>query len=135
MARELGAKVALVDKERLGGDCLYAGCVPSKTLIHIAKVAQQLRRGAAQGVSSAVPVIDMPRVAATIAGVIDKIGQEEQVYVQGVDVRFGQTAFTDAHTLQIDGVALTSKSFIVATGSHAAVPDLPGLADSRLSHQ
>jgi pyruvate/2-oxoglutarate dehydrogenase complex dihydrolipoamide dehydrogenase (E3) component len=130
VARELGAKVALIDKERLGGDCLYAGCVPSKTLIHIAKVAHMIRRGAQMGVVSAHADVAMPRVAATIAGVIDQVGREEQVYVAGVDVRFGQVAFTDAHTLHLDGVPLTSNRFIVATGSHPAVPDLPGLAGS-----
>ncbi len=130
LARELGAKVALVDKERLGGECLYSGCVPSKTLIHIARIAHQYRLGNRQGVNSATPIVDMPRVAATIAGVIDQIGQLEEAYVQGVTVRFGTGGFTDPHSFQIDGTMLTSKSFIIATGSHAALPAIPGIQEA-----
>jgi pyruvate/2-oxoglutarate dehydrogenase complex dihydrolipoamide dehydrogenase (E3) component len=130
VAAELGAKVALVDKTRLGGDCLHYGCVPSKTLIQIAKVAHQMRRGAERGISASAPQIDMPRIAASIAGVIDRIGTEESIYVNGVDVRFGQAELGDAHTLLLDGAPLTSKAFIIATGSRPAVPDIDGLANS-----
>ena len=127
LAHGLGAKVALVDKARLGGDCLYTGCVPSKTLIHIAKVAHTLRHSQERGIGTATPTVEMPRVAATIAGVIATIGHEEAAYVVGVDVRFGAATFTDAHTLTVDDTPITSQRFILATGSHPAVPDLPGL--------
>ena len=129
IAAALGGKVALVDKERLGGDCLHTGCVPSKTLLHIAKIAQQVRHGAERGVMAAVPAINMAQVAATIAGVIDRIGTEEQTYVANVDVRFGHAAFSDPHTLMVDGTPLTSKSFILATGSRPSVPPIAGLAE------
>ena len=127
VARQLGAKVALIDKERLGGECLYTGCVPSKTLIHIAKVAQIVRSGEARGVLSATPTIAMPQVAAAIAGVIDQIGHDESAYVEGVDVRFGVVRFIDPHTLDLAGTRLTTKSVIIATGSHAAIPTIAGL--------
>lgn len=130
LAAAFGAKVALIDKERLGGDCLHYGCVPSKTLIHIAKIAHDMRRGAARGMIAAPPTVDMPRVAATIAGVIATVGAEEQIYVEGVAVRFGHAEFTDAHTLTLNGVPLTAQSFIIATGSRPAVPELPGLAEA-----
>ncbi|MBA3824350.1 MAG: FAD-dependent oxidoreductase [Ktedonobacterales bacterium] len=127
LAHELGAKVALVDKERLGGDCLYAGCVPSKTLIHIAKVAQTVRHSQANGTTPALAPTEMPRIAATIAGVIATIGQEETAYVKGVDVRFGTATFRDAHTLQIDDTTITSQRFVLATGSQPAIPEVPSL--------
>lgn len=130
VAAALGAKVAVIDKERLGGDCLHYGCVPSKTLIQIAKTAHLIRRGAERGVLAPTPQIAMPRVAATIAGVIDRIGQDEQVYVEHVDVRFGQAVFQDAHTLLLNGAPLTAKSFIIATGSRPAVPEVAGLAEA-----
>ena len=133
LAQNLGARVALVEKERLGGDCLYAGCVPSKTLIYIAKAAHQLRRSVAQLSSSKEtainlpPASDMKRVTATISGVIEQIAHDEQVYVQGVDVRFGLPRFVHPHALQIADTTLTSKSFIIATGSSPDIPALPGL--------
>lgn len=130
LAAAFGAKVALIDKERLGGDCLHYGCVPSKTLIHIAKIAHDLRHAAARGVIAAPPTVAMPRVAATIAGVIDTIGVEEQIYVEQVDVRFGHAEFANAHTLLLNGMPLTAKSFIIATGSRPAVPELPGLPEA-----
>ncbi len=129
LAQELGAKVALVDKERLGGDCLYAGCVPSKTLIHIAKVAHTLRHSQERGLGPAMPTVAMPQVAATIVGVIATIGHEEAAYVAGVDVRFGAATFTNAHTLTVNGMPLTSQRFVLATGSRPAIPAVPGLAD------
>lgn len=129
LARAFGAKVALIDKERLGGDCLRYGCVPSKTLIHIAKIAQQVRQGAERGVIAPVPAIQMPRVAATIAGVIDRIGTEEQVYVEGVEVRFGRARLIDPHTLDLDGARLTTRSVIIATGSRPAPLTLAGAAE------
>ncbi len=125
-ARAFGARVALIDKSRLGGDCLHYGCVPSKTLIHIARVAHQIRRGTARGVITTAPTIDMPVVAATIAGVIDTISHEEEQYVEGVDVRFGHAVFRDAHTLDLDGTPLSAKSFIIATGSRPAPLAAPG---------
>jgi pyruvate/2-oxoglutarate dehydrogenase complex dihydrolipoamide dehydrogenase (E3) component len=130
LATGLGARVALIEKERLGGDCLHYGCVPSKTLIQIAKVAQQFRHGAARGVIAPAPEIQMPQIAATIAGVIEQISADEQVYVQNVTVRFGQAQFRDPHTLLVDGSPITARSFIIATGSRPAVPDIAGLADA-----
>jgi len=130
LAKELGAKVALIDKERLGGDCLYAGCVPSKTLIHTARIAHTIRHSGQRGIASSVPSISMPQVAATIAGVTQQIGDDEQSYVQGVDVRFGKAQFIDAHTLTLDGTPLTAKSFIIATGSRPAIPAIPGLTEA-----
>lgn len=129
VAAALGGKVALVDKTRLGGDCLYTGCVPSKTLIEIANATHQARQAAARGIITAPLQVDMARVAATIAGVIVRVGVEEQVYVQDVDVRFGQATFIDPRTLNLDGTPLTSKSFIIATGSRPSVPPIAGLAE------
>ncbi len=127
VAKELGARVALIDRERLGGECLYAGCVPSKTLIHIARVAHLVRQGEQLGVLSSAKGVAMPRVAATIAGVIDTVGEFEQSYVAGVDVRFGKAIFRDARTLTLDGASITARSFIIATGSRPAIPDIADL--------
>jgi pyruvate/2-oxoglutarate dehydrogenase complex dihydrolipoamide dehydrogenase (E3) component len=137
LAHNLGAKVALVDKERLGGDCLYAGCVPSKTLIHIAKVTHQLRQTGSLGSQNQEPDINLPPagdmklVTSAIAGVIKEIAVQEQVYVRGVDVHFGLPTFIYPHTLHIAATKLTSKRFIIATGSSPDVPALPGLIEGQ----
>lgn len=130
LGQSLGARVALVDKERLGGDCLHYGCVPSKSLIHVAKVAQQARRATEVGLTSTELKPDMAKVTSYIQGVIERVGEAEQSYTTGVDVRFGTFAFTSPHTFTINGVSSSSKAFIIATGSHATVPQVEGLAEA-----
>jgi pyruvate/2-oxoglutarate dehydrogenase complex dihydrolipoamide dehydrogenase (E3) component len=130
LAQALGARVCLVDKERLGGDCLHYGCVPSKSLIHVARVAEQARHAAAIGLVPAQLAVDMPKVTAYVQGVIDRAAQAEQTYTAGVDVRFGRFAFTSKHEFMLDGERFSSQSFIIATGSRPAIPPIDGLAES-----
>jgi pyruvate/2-oxoglutarate dehydrogenase complex dihydrolipoamide dehydrogenase (E3) component len=131
VASVLGARTALIDKERLGGDCLHYGCVPSKSLIHAAKIIKTAREAAALSVSGAEVKleIDMAKVTQRIQGIIERIGQAEQSYVTNVDVKFGHAQFQSAHELKLDDQLLTSKSFIVATGSHPEVPAIEGLQE------
>src|SRR5437899_7082736 len=89
LAVALGAKTLLIEKERLGGDCLHYGCVPSKSLIHVARVAQQMRGAARLGLLPANPGIDMAKVARHIQEVIRRVAANEQVYTEGITVRFG----------------------------------------------
>lgn len=126
----LGARVCLIDKERLGGDCLHYGCVPSKSLIHAAKLVKTTRQAAAFGVDGSAPDLktDMGKVAAYIQGVIERVSEAEQVYVQGVEVKFGHAEFVSEHELKLDGQLLTAQSFIIATGSKPRVPSIEGLA-------
>ncbi len=79
IATSLGAKVLLIDKERLGGDCLNYGCVPSKSLIHIARVAQQMRGAARLGHLPANLDIDMAKVSRHIQEVIQRVAENERV--------------------------------------------------------
>src|SRR5690349_23768468 len=90
LAASLGARVLLVDKERLGGDCLWYGCVPSKSLIHVAKGAQQVRDAAALGVVAGSVEVDMTKVSAYVREVVDRIGEAERIYTEGVTVKFGR---------------------------------------------
>src|SRR6266496_4541547 len=93
VATALGANVLLVDKERLGGDCLNYGCVPSKSLIHVARVVQQDREAMDLGLTPATLGIDMAKVSAYVQGVIGRVRQAEQVYVEGITVKFGKVSF------------------------------------------
>ncbi len=130
LAQALGARVALIDKERLGGDCLHYGCVPSKSLIHVAKVAQQARHAAQIGLAAAELTPDMAKVTAYVQGVIERASEAEKTYTEGVDVRLGAFEFRSNHEFLLNGVPLSSQSFIIATGSRPVVPNVEGLAEA-----
>jgi pyruvate/2-oxoglutarate dehydrogenase complex dihydrolipoamide dehydrogenase (E3) component len=130
LAQALGARVCLIDKERLGGDCLHYGCVPSKSLIHVAKVVQQARTAAELGLAPAELTVDMGRVTQYVQGVIERASVAEQTYTEGVEVRFGKFAFAGQHEFSLDGQLLSSQSFVVATGSRPAVPRVEGLDET-----
>ena len=130
VAASLGARVLLIDKERLGGDCLYTGCVPSKSLIHVARVVQQTRAAARLGLKSENVEIDMARIADYIQQVISRVHETEQVYTDDVTVRFGNVSFQSPTELRLDGERISSRSTIIATGSHPALPQIEGLADA-----
>lgn len=130
LAQSLGARVALVDKERLGGDCLHYGCVPSKSLIHVAKVVQQARQAAQIGLGAADLAVDMERVTQYVQGVIERASVAEQTYTEGVDVRLGMFRFLGRHDCAVDGTSFSSKSFVIATGSRPVVPKIAGLVET-----
>jgi pyruvate/2-oxoglutarate dehydrogenase complex dihydrolipoamide dehydrogenase (E3) component len=127
LAAALGARTALIDKERLGGDCLNYGCVPSKALIHVARVVHLTKSSVDLGMLPAHVQVDMARVSAQVQQVIGRVAEGEQVYVEGVSVRFGRATFRSKQELDLHGETLLSKNFIVATGSRPQVPPIEGL--------
>lgn len=129
IASSLGARVLLIEKERLGGDCLYSGCVPSKSLLHIAQMVQQARETMHMGVIPSPIEIDMAKVAASIQGVIERVHEAEHVYTDDVTVKFGRAAFTSPRTLVLNDQELRCRAILIATGSHPAVPRVEGLAE------
>lgn len=130
IATALGASVLLVDKEKLGGDCLNFGCVPSKSLIHVARVVQQARDAARLGLTPANLGVDMARVSAYVQGVISRVAEAERVYTDGVTVKFGHVAFKSPTELDLNGESISSRNTIIATGSRPAVPEVEGLAET-----
>ncbi len=128
LAAALGANVLLVDKERLGGDCLNYGCVPSKSLIHVARLVHQSKEAAKFGLIPTGPAVDMGQVSNYVQGVIRRVADAEGRYTEGVTVKFGKLAFKSATELELNGEPFTSRSTIIATGSRPAVPDIEGLA-------
>ncbi len=129
-ARGLGARVALVDKERLGGECLWSGCVPSKSLIASARAAHQTRRLEAFGLAGALDPVDLGAVMDRVRSVVDAVDAGENAGVMrrlGIDVVFGHAAFTSPHILTVDGRPLRGRAFLICTGSRAAVPPIDGL--------
>ena len=133
LAAALGARTALLDKERLGGDCLNYGCVPSKTLIHVAKVVHLVKSSLNLGLLPAnVPAnaqVDMARVSAHVQQVIGRVAEGEKVYVEGVSVRFGRATFRSNHELDLNGERILSKNVLIATGSRPRVPPIEGLEE------
>jgi dihydrolipoamide dehydrogenase len=129
-AAALGANVLLIDKERLGGDCLNYGCVPSKSLIHVARVVQQAKDAAKLGLMPANLGVDMAKVSAYVQGVISRVAENEQIYVEGVTVKFGKVSFNSATELSLNGESFSSRNTLIATGSHPAVPGIEGLKET-----
>ena len=129
-AAALGARVALVDKERLGGECLWTGCVPSKSLIASANAAHQTRHLHALGLEGTLAPVDLGTVMDRVQGVIDTIYRMEDpeaMHRRGIDVYLGHAAFHSPHELVIDGQPIRGRAFLLCTGSHPAIPPLPGL--------
>jgi pyruvate/2-oxoglutarate dehydrogenase complex dihydrolipoamide dehydrogenase (E3) component len=131
-AAQLGARTLLVEKEKaLGGDCLHYGCVPSKTLIHTAKVYHLMKNGPKYGLPPMeVHPVDFREVARRIQSVIQTIQKhdsEERFCGLGVKVEFGTPTFKDEHTIDLDGKSLSAKNWVIATGSSATIPPVPGL--------
>ena len=130
IAMALGASVLLVDKERLGGDCLNYGCVPSKSLIHVARVVQQAKEAAKLGLTPAQLQVNMGKVSEYIQGVIRRVAEGEKVYTEGVTVKFGQVSFKAPTELVLNGETFTSRNTLLATGSRPIKPKVEGLEET-----
>ncbi len=129
-AAGLGAKVALVERGLMGGDCLNVGCVPSKAVIAAARAAAAVRTAGQFGVRAKVDNVDfavaMDRMRALRAR-ISPNDSARRFQGLGVDVFFGEGRFLDSSTLEIDGTRLFFKRAVIATGARAAAPSIPGL--------
>lgn len=132
-AAAVGAKVALVEKGQLGGECTHTACVPSKALIRAARVLHEARGASAFGVEVGVPRADFAavmdrirRVVASFAG--SDSGQSLQA--KGIEVFRGSPVFRAYDTVVVDGqTTLNAHRFVVATGSRPAIPAIPGLEE------
>jgi pyruvate/2-oxoglutarate dehydrogenase complex dihydrolipoamide dehydrogenase (E3) component len=135
-AAGLGAKVALVEKYLLGGDCLNVGCVPSKTLIRSAKAVGEIRRAVCGdlGVTLAGEVtVDFAAIMARVRKVRAEISHHDSAYRfrdLGIDVYLGEGQFAGPDSFTVDGRTLHFKKAILATGSRPASIPIPGLAET-----
>lgn len=129
-AAGFGARVVLVERDRTGGDCLWTGCVPSKSLLAAASAAAAMRRGHKLGIDAAEVSIDFVRVMAHVRGAIAAIAPVDSPHAltaAGVRVVCGSARFTGPRTLAVGADSLTFTRAVIATGARPAVPDLPGL--------
>lgn len=131
-AVKLGARVALLERDRIGGDCTWSGCVPSKSLLKIAKVAHDLRTASTFGIQSQHVVVDMVQVREYLRSTIRKIYKgttPEALRQKGMDILLGPVSFVDPHTLTVGDQRLTAKKILIATGAEPVLPSLPGLSE------
>ena len=131
VANGLGKKTALIEKRKLGGDCTWFGCIPSKTLIKSANIAHQITRLQEFGLEPSTPIeLNADRVMAHVRAVIqaDADGHPPEVLeAEGINVLFGAPRFLDNHSIELGGQKISSKKFIVCTGSHPFIPPINGL--------
>jgi pyruvate/2-oxoglutarate dehydrogenase complex dihydrolipoamide dehydrogenase (E3) component len=130
-AAGLGARVALVERGLLGGDCLNTGCVPSKALLRSARAAADARRAPEVGVRTGAVEVDFTSVMQRLRerrADLARHDSAERLRAAGVDVYFGEARFTGAASVSADGRALTFRRAVIATGGRPAVPPIPGLA-------
>ncbi|PZO48765.1 MAG: pyridine nucleotide-disulfide oxidoreductase [Phormidesmis priestleyi] len=130
---QINAKVALIEKNLLGGDCLHYGCVPSKSLIYAAKIAQNVKTAADFGIYTSPPEIKIQEALGHVQSVVDTIqihDSAERFEKLGVDVIFGTGRFVDTKTFEVNGRKIKARAFLVATGSRPMVPPVPGLKEA-----
>ena len=131
-AARLDAKTLLIEKEdRLGGDCLHYGCVPSKTLIHSARALHIIKNSQKYGLPRVEPgPVDFSLVRQRILdviSVIQKHDSEERFCQLGAKVEFGSARFVDEHSVKINNQRVSAAKWLIASGSSPAVPAIPGL--------
>ena len=133
VANGLGKRTALIEKRKLGGDCTWFGCVPSKTLIKSANIAHQMTRLREFGLEPSAPIeLNADRVMAHVRAVVqaDADGHPPSVLeAEGINVLFGSPKFLDNHCIDLGGKKISSKKFIICSGSHPFVPPINGFQD------
>jgi len=130
-AVQMGARVVLVERGAMGGDCLNVGCVPSKALIAAARAADTIRRAGRFGLAGQEPKVDFAAVHEHVRDVIAQIAPTDSVERfegLGVTVLQAEARFAGPDRIVADGTAVRAKRFVIATGSTAAVPPIEGLA-------
>ncbi|MCH7737002.1 MAG: mercuric reductase [Chloroflexi bacterium] len=131
-ARQIGLTVALVEKGRVGGDCTWTGCVPSKTLLRAAKSAQTIKEAARFGTTTSQPTIDFKAVMGRVRSVIQEIFEAESpdtLQAEGIDVIQGEARFISPKTVSVDGREINARRYLVCTGAGPAIPPIDGLAE------
>ena len=129
-AHRLGLSVSLVEKSRVGGDCTWTGCIPSKALLKAAGIAHSMRTADRYGLPVSDAVVDLRTVMERIRSVIRHIYDNESPEAlagEGIDVVIGEAHFTGSRSLNVDGRTLQACRFLVCAGSSPIIPAIPGL--------
>jgi dihydrolipoamide dehydrogenase len=130
IAAAVKAKVALIEKDKMGGDCLNTGCVPSKALIRSAKMISYAKRAKEFGLQSGHVEYDFGEVMERVQRVIEKVEPHDSIerYTElGVECFTGSATITSPWTVEVNGETLTTRNIIVATGASPLVPPITGI--------
>jgi pyruvate/2-oxoglutarate dehydrogenase complex dihydrolipoamide dehydrogenase (E3) component len=133
VAAGIGARVALVERGRLGGDCLWTGCVPSKSLLAAADLAYRIRHADDVGLVPSEPTIDFTRVMDHVyraRRVIEPQDSAARLQRDGIEVVAGHARFESPGVVDVSGRRLRYRKAIIATGSRPLLPSIPGLAEA-----
>jgi pyruvate/2-oxoglutarate dehydrogenase complex dihydrolipoamide dehydrogenase (E3) component len=129
-AAQFGVQVVLIERDRMGGDCLNVGCVPSKALIAAGARVQAIRDAGRFGVSAGEPKVDFAQVHAHVRRVIAAIAPNDSVErftALGVNVIKGEARFINRNTVMVGAQAIRARRIVIATGSRPSLPPVPGL--------
>ena len=133
IAATVKAKVTLIERHRMGGDCLNTGCVPSKSLLRSAKMLSYVARAREFGLKNAHAEFDFADVMERVQGVIRAIEPNDSVERYsglGVDCIMGDATITSPYTVAVNGSEIATRNIVIATGGTPFVPPIPGLADA-----
>ena len=128
----LGAKVALIEENKMGGDCLNTGCVPSKAFLKCAHLSNEIRTSEKLGINADINDTDIESIMKRVDSVIKSIephDSKERFEKLGVDVFIGKGIITGKHTVDIEGKTISAKHIVIATGSRPFVPNIEGLSN------
>ncbi len=138
IAASLGAKILLVEAEQLGGDCTWTGCIPSKTLLNASKTAHTIREASRYGLTDQTPEINFEKLMNHVRSLREQVYEEADhpdiFREMGVEIEKGKARFVDEHRIQIEqgdeeSRETTGRFIVLATGSSAFVPPIPGIED------
>src|SRR5438067_9927513 len=129
----LGRKVALIEREKLGGDCLWTGCVPTKALVATARLIHQMSHADAYGLEPQTVRITPKAIMDSMRAqrhAIEHHDDPEKFRALGVEVIFGHAKLVSRSEVDVDGRRLAAKDIVIATGTRTAVPPVEGLAEN-----
>ncbi len=138
-AHRKGLKTALIEKNKIGGECTHYGCVPSKALINASKSYHNLKKMSSLGISIKLPKPDFGKIMDKVDEIVQDIYSHEQPEAfqnQGIDVFVDKSGaqFIDAHTITIGQETIKAKSFVICTGSSPRIPNLEGIENVNILH-
>ena len=130
----LGAKVALIERHMLGGDCLNYGCVPSKAIIRTSRLYAEMRTAANFGAAPPADIrVDFPAAMERMRRIrarISRVDSASRLIAEGIDLYFGTARFVGPDAVEVGGARLRFKKALIATGSRSMLPTIPGLAEA-----
>lgn len=129
-AVQFGARTLIIEKRKIGGDCTWYGCIPSKTLLKIASIVHEFRTANKYGLESHTSKVNLTTVMEEIQKTIFSVYAEEspeKLKADGIDILFGQAQFLDNHRLKVQTEEIYARKILIATGASPLIPEITGL--------